>query len=137
VSRTRALTLQQFQALAEFRYQIRTFLSFSDVAAREKGMEPHQHQLLLAVKASPNGPPAVGYLAQRLHIRHNSAVELVDRMEANGLVRRSAASEDKRQVVISLTPLGERVLAALSTEHLAELSQSGPALIAALQEVLV
>lgn len=131
-----SLTLKQFQALAEFRYQIRSFLSFSERAAKEHGLEPHQHQLLLAVKGTPEIPPTIGYLAARLHIRHNSAVELVDRMEDRGIVTRAPGARDKRQVIISLTPEGERLLDALAAEHLSELSQTGPALIAALQQGL-
>jgi DNA-binding MarR family transcriptional regulator len=131
-----SFTQQQFQALAEFRYQIRRFLSFSEQAAKEQGLEPHQHQLLLAVKGAASTPPTIGYLAARLHIRHNSAVELVDRMEHRGVIVRSPGVHDKRQVVVSLTPAGERLLTALSAEHLSELSQTGPALVAALQQAL-
>jgi DNA-binding MarR family transcriptional regulator len=129
---------QHYQALAEFRYQIRLFLHFSEKAAREAGLEPQQHQLLLAVRgyAGDADGPTIGYLAERLQIRHNTAVELLDRMEDRRMIRRRHGDIDKRQVVVELMKPGEKLLEKLSEEHTAEISQSGPALIDALQEVL-
>jgi DNA-binding MarR family transcriptional regulator len=93
------ITLADYRALADFRYQLRRFLHFSESAAREGGLEPQQHQLLLAVKGAPGGqPPTIGMLAERLQLRHHSTVELVDRMEDRKLVRRARAGEDRRQV---------------------------------------
>ena len=129
---------QHYQALAEFRYQIRLFLHFSEKAAREAGLEPQQHQLLLAVRGftGDGDGPTVGYLAGRLQIRHNTAVELIDRMEERRMIRRRPGDIDKRQVVVELMKPGEKLLEKLSEEHLAEISQTGPALIEALQGVL-
>lgn len=96
-----------YAALAEFRYQIRRFIHFSEAAARGLETEPQQHQLLLAAKAADS--PTIGYLAERLQIRHHSAVELIDRMAASGLVERAHSTQDRRQVVVSLTEQGERI----------------------------
>jgi DNA-binding MarR family transcriptional regulator len=125
------------QALGEFRYQIRRFLNFSEQAARAAGLEPQQHQALLAVKGLPNGQRAtVGALAERLQIQHHSAVELVDRLEAHRLVRRSRNSADRREVLVRLTGQGERLLRELSSPHRAELRSAGPALLRALRVVI-
>ena len=130
----------QFAALAEFRHQIRRFLHFSELAAQTHGIEPQQHQLLLAVKGTlakdPQEKPTIGYLAERLQIRHNSAVELIDRMCDRGLVRRVTSPEDKRRVLIELTKTGNLLLSKLSEEHLRELEQTGPALVSALEALL-
>ncbi len=129
---------QQYQALAEFRYRIRLFLHFSESAAREAGLEPHQHQLMLAVKgfAGPGDGPPIGYLAERLRIKHNSAVELIDRMEDRRMIRRRAGEADKRQVIVELTKKGETLLEKLSREHWSEISETGPALVKALEGLL-
>src|SRR3989442_8012669 len=96
--RTDRLTVTDYRALAEFRYQLRRFERFSERAARAVGLEPQQHQLLLAVKGMPAGVPAtIGLLAERLQVQHHTAVELVDRMQARGLVRRSRAGADRRR----------------------------------------
>jgi DNA-binding MarR family transcriptional regulator len=126
----------QFAALAEFRHQIRKFLHFSEQSARSLGVEPQQHQLLLAIKGSGDAKPTVGYLAGRLQIRHHSAVELVDRMCSHGLVRRVTSPSDKRRVLVESTGAGNRVLGKLAAEHLSELRQTGPALVKALESLL-
>jgi DNA-binding MarR family transcriptional regulator len=126
----------QFIALADFRHQVRTFLHFSEQAARASGLEPQQHQLLLALKGSREPDTTVGALAERLQIRHNSAVELIDRMVDHGWIRRASSPEDRRRVVIRLTRSGNAVLAALSAVHLRELRQAGPALVHALEALL-
>lgn len=123
----------QFAALAEFRHQIRKFLHFSEQAARASGLEPQQHQLLLALKGRREETPTIGYLAERLQIRHHSTVELVDRMCERGWVRRMPSPDDKRCVMVELTKSGDAVLRKLSAEHLSELEQTGPALVAALE----
>jgi DNA-binding MarR family transcriptional regulator len=126
-----------YRALGAFRYQIRRFLRFSEEAARRAGLEPHQHQLLLAVKGLPAGvEPSVGELAERLQLRHHSVVELVDRLERRRLVRRRRSEEDHRRVKVELTAEGERILASLSAEHHAELESTGPALLGALEALL-
>ena len=124
------LTLPDYRALADFRYHLRRFISFSDQAARAAGVEPHQHQLLLAVKGMPEGVMAtMGAIAERLQIRHHSAVELIDRTAARRLVRRGPGAGDRRQVIVRLTRRGEAVLSRLSLAHRTELRTIGPALL--------
>jgi DNA-binding MarR family transcriptional regulator len=129
----RDLASTQYQALAELRYQIRRFLSFSEQASRDAGLEPQQHQLLLALKGlRPPDEPTIRVAAERLQIRHNSAVELVQRSEERGLLRRRKGETDRREVLLHLTPRGERLLKRLSLAHRAELRSAGPALAASL-----
>ncbi len=129
--------MRQYRALAEFRYQIRRFLHFSEQAAREAGLEPQQHQLLLALKGLPAGMPAtIGRLAERLQLQHHSVVGLADRLAEHGLVRRERATGDRREVILRLTPRGEAVLRRLSLCHREELRTTGPALIAALRAAM-
>jgi len=126
-----------YESLAELRYQIRRFLHFSEQAARKADMEPRQHQFLLAVKGLPAGSrPLVGALAERLQIQHHSAVELVDRLVRGGFIRRERDAKDRRQVLLSLTARGEKVLRELSLAHKSELRTTGPALQTALARVL-
>jgi DNA-binding MarR family transcriptional regulator len=134
----RKLTYQDFESLAEFRRLIRRFLHFSEQAARNAGLEPKQHQLLLALKGLPdNVRPRIAEVAERLHIQHHSAVELVNRLESAGFVRRQRASEDRREVLLYLTSHGEKVLQQLSLDHREELRSQGPELLEALQQLLV
>ena len=131
------LTLADYKALAELRYQIRRFVHFSEQASRTAGLEPQQHQLMLALKGLPKGVrPRIGELAERLQIRHHSTVELVNRLSAAGHVRRHRAGEDRREVLLSLTPSGEKILKELSLHHRAELRIQGPALISALKSAI-
>src|SRR5215831_4826082 len=105
------LTPRDYQSLAEFRHQIRRFLRFSERAARNAGLEPRQHQLMLALKGLPsNVRPRIGELAERLQIQHHSAVELVNRLESAELVRRQRGTEDRREVLLELTQKGETIL---------------------------
>ena len=135
-----ALKAQQpidYRSLADFRYEIRRFLNFSEQAAREAGIEPHQHQALLAIKGFvPQQKANVGALAERLQVQHHSAVELVDRLEKKRLIRRSRNGADRREVILALTGRGEEVLAALTLVHRAELRSAGPVLLRALNTVL-
>ncbi len=126
-----------YESLAGVRYQIRLFLHFSEQAARDAGLEPQQHQLMLALKGLPEEVrPRVGELAERLQIKHHSAVELINRLEAGGYVRRHTADEDRREVLVILTPKGERVLRELSFHHRDELRKRGPLLIDALKRAM-
>lgn len=126
-----------YQALAAFRYQVRRFLRFSEEAARAVGIEPQQHQMLLAIKGLPDDTVAsVGEIANRLQIQHHSAVELVDRLEQQGLVQRKRSTEDRRQVLLTLTARGERVLRELSLHHQRELQALGPELLGSLKKLL-
>lgn len=124
------LTVRDYQALAEFRYQLRRFLHFSEEAARSVGLEPQQHQLLLALKGLPEGRAAtVGELAERLQIQHHSTVELINRMVERGLIERSRDEVDQRRVNVRLTGNGDEVLRKLSLLHQEELRTTGPALV--------
>ena len=126
-----------YQALAGFRYEIRLFLNFSELAARAAGIEPQQHQALLALKGLPPALAAtVGALAERLQIRHHSAVELSRRLEAKGLLERTRSRSDAREVLLRLTRRGERLLERLSLSHRDELRTAGPRLIDALRSVV-
>jgi DNA-binding MarR family transcriptional regulator len=126
-----------YQALAELRYQIRRFLHFSERAAEAAGLAPQQHQALLAIKGIPaNQEATIGTLAERLLIHHHSAVELTNRLEAKRLIRRIRSDQDRRKILIRLTPRGERVLQKLSVLHRAELRSAGPALLYTLLAVV-
>jgi DNA-binding MarR family transcriptional regulator len=133
----RKVTSVDYQSLAELRHQIRRFLHFSEQAARAAGLEPRQHQLLLALKGLPKvARPRVAEIAGRLQIQHHSAVELVNRLAARGFVRRERGGEDRREVLISLTPKAQKLLIELSRHHKNELVSSGPALVRALRQVM-
>jgi DNA-binding MarR family transcriptional regulator len=132
------LTLADYQALAEFRYQIRKFLHFSEQAVQAAGLERGQYQLMLAVKGMPDGVrPRIRDIANRMHIQHHSAVELVNRLEAGGYVGRERGEDDRREVLLALTPKGEKVLSELALHHHEELQSSAPGLVAALRRVMV
>ena len=125
------------QALAEFRRQLRKFLLASENAAFEAGMQPQQHQLLLAVAGAPAGrSPSIAYAADALGLKHNSAVELVDRCEREGLLERAEDAEDRRRVCLRITSRGRKLLDRLSRVHLLELNSQGPQLIESLENVL-
>jgi len=131
------LDVNDYQALAEFRYRIRKFLRFSETAARAAGIEPQHHQLMLALKGLPDGIRAtVGELAERLQIRHHSSVELIDRLTEQGLVQRRPSEQDRRQVLVALTARGERILRELSIHHREELQATAPQLIGALRGIV-
>ncbi len=134
---TSDVKITTYQALAEFRYQIRRFIRFSEEVAQKGGLEPQHHQLLLALKGIPAGEtPRIAYLAERLQIRHHSAVELVDRLDKKGLIRRSRGKLDRREVHVKLTPRGERLLRVLTLHTRAELRSAAPTLVAALRNVM-
>ncbi len=131
------MSLADYQALAEFRYQLRRFLHFSESEARTAALEPQQHQLLLAVKGLPDGPKAsIRELASRLFLRHHSTVELVSRLEVRGIVERMPDPDDARGVLIRLTSKGEAMLAKLTAAHHRELETAGPDLARALRRVV-
>jgi DNA-binding MarR family transcriptional regulator len=127
----------RFQALGDFRYEIRRFLNFSERAARGAGIEPHQHQALLAIQSLPARERAtIGVLAERLQLQHHSAVELVDRLEKRRLIRRTRNESDRREVLLELSVRGEKLLERLSAAHRTELRVAGPKLMTALQHIL-
>ncbi|MEP7357732.1 MAG: MarR family transcriptional regulator [Anaerolineales bacterium] len=124
-----AIAKKEYEALAGFRFALREFLQFSEEAAAAAGLTPRQHQALLAMLAFPGREAAtIGELAIQLQIRPNSAVGLVDRLEAQGLVTRRSDGTDRRQVYVSLKPKGRRLLEKLSAAHKAELERLGPRL---------
>jgi len=134
---SRKLTAKDYQSLAEFRYQIRRFLHFSEKAAAEAGLNPKQHQLLLALKGLPeDSEPTIGELAERLHIRPHSAVELIDRLSDIGYIRRRRSKVDRRQVMIEITKKGETVLRGLSLIHRRELETAGATLVGPLNALM-
>ena len=116
------VTDAEYRALAEFRRALRSFIRFSEEAARAAGLTPAQHQLLLAVRgADTDGPPTVGQIAESLKLRHHSTVELIDRAEKAHLIRRVADDHDRRRQRLVLTEQGAKKLAALSAAHREEL----------------
>src|SRR5690242_7616505 len=126
----------EFAAMAEFRYRMRRFLRFSEHVAREAGMEPQQHQLLLAARGFPDGEPTIGDLAERLQIHHHSAVELITRTEKRGWLRRERSQEDRRVVRVQVTPAGERLLRQVLMQNREALREASPALARALKVML-
>ncbi len=132
------LTKKDYELLAEFRYTLRKFLGFSEVAATSHKVSAQQYQALLAIEGFPERNwVTIGELAEQLRIAHHSAVGLVDRMEALQLVRRSKSTEDARRVQVTITPKGLDVLAKLYRIHREELKTIGPKLIGLLQKASV
>ena len=126
-----------FQAMAEIRYQIRRFLRFSETVARQAGIEPQQHQLLLAVKGLPDGvSPTIGVLAERMQLQHHSTGGLVDRLVERGFLVRLRATNDKRQVLVKLTHDGENFLQKLALPHLHEIQSIGPRCVTVMQSLI-
>jgi DNA-binding MarR family transcriptional regulator len=126
-----------YKAMAEFRYQIRCFLRFSEKAAREAGIEPQQHQLLMAAKGLPEHlKPTIGVLAERMQLQHHSTVELIDRLVDRGFLFRLRAGDDRRQVLVKLTSEGELFLENLAVHHLDELQSVGPTLVKVLHSLI-
>jgi len=125
-----------YLALATYRHALRRFLHFSTEAARGEGYTQQQYQVLLAIKAAPTSAGlTVGELAETMHLRHHSAVGLVDRLTRRGLLRRKKDAEDRRRVRVSLTARGEKVLSRLAVIHLEELRQLGPQLVRSLRKL--
>ncbi len=111
-----------YQGHAQFRYTLRRFLRFSEQMAKQAGVTPEQHQLLLAIRGAPERWLVVGDVARQLMIRPHSALGLVDRAVQRGLVVRQDDPADGRRVRIVLTPLGERLITGLTAEHRAEMA---------------
>jgi len=130
------LSISDYRLLAQFRYLLGRFLAFSAQAAHGAGLAPRQHQALLAIKGYPEGEPVtVGDLAQRLGIRHHSAVGLVDRLVQSGYLVRRTDLKDRRRAILCLTSAGEKALAALSAAHREELRRIAPVLGPLLREL--
>jgi DNA-binding MarR family transcriptional regulator len=124
------------RTLADFRFELRCFLHFSESAALNAGLQPQQHQLLLQVAGAPeNTPVTIAYAAERLGLKHNSAVELVDRSEREGLLERKADVDDKRRAILRLTRKGKLILGRLAGDHAKELIELAPRLTKALKHL--
>jgi DNA-binding MarR family transcriptional regulator len=131
------IATSDYRALAALRYRIRLFLSEGDAAARREGLEPQQYLLMLAVRGLPEGTKAtIHVLAERLMLKHNSTVELIDRLETHGYVYRSQSREDRRCILVKLLPRGERLVERVARERLTELRAGGEALSEALDTLL-
>jgi DNA-binding MarR family transcriptional regulator len=127
----------EFRALAEFRYRIRMYLNGGEEAARKAGLEPQQYVLMLALRGLPlDREASIGELAERMQLRHHSVVELVDRLEKRKLLRRERSQTDRRQVLLHLTPAGERILTKLAKQRITELRTAAPALVRSLTAVI-
>lgn len=122
------ITKHEYRALAAFRHALRKFLHFSEQAAVAAGLTPQQHQALLAVKGFVDESLTIGELAERLQLRHHSAVGLVNRLVSQKLLKRHRSTNDRRQVHLRLTSTGERLLRDLSAAHREELRRIGPQL---------
>ena len=131
------ITTSEYRALAELRYRIRHFLREGDAAAQAAGLEPQQYLLLLTIRGLPEGRDAtIQTLAERMALRHHSAVELLDRLELHGYVRRTRGREDRRRVLVSLLPRGERLLEQVARQRIGELHSHGHALVKAIRQLL-
>lgn len=121
------ITKAHYETLAEFRYALRKFQHFSEAAAQAVGVTPQQHQAMLAIKGFPGRDHVtISELAERLQIKHHSAVGLVDRLVAESYVVRAPDPSDRRQVYLTLTARGEAVLEKLSATHREQLHRIGP-----------
>ena len=135
---SRAKVPGRLEELAEFRFRLRRFLSFSEMAAEAVGISAQQYQLLQVIASAPAGWPAsISYVAERMVVRHNSAVELVDRAERSGLVRRVADEIDHRRSLVEVTGRGSELLSLLVAQHLIEIGNEGPEMMRALERLLV
>lgn len=124
------------RTLAEFRYELRRFYQFSEEAAVRAGLLPRQYQLLLQVAAAPADTPAtIAFIAERLGLKHNSAVELVDRSANEGYVARADDPDDRRRTILRVTRKGNNLLGRLAGQHARELNEAAPRLIKALQRI--
>lgn len=131
------ITTADYRALAALRYRIRLFLCKGDAAARRVGLEPQQYLLMLAVRGLPEGvEPTIQTLAEQLTLKHNSTVELIDRLEKHGYVRRSRSPEDGRRVLVSLLSRGDKLVARVARQRITELRAEGTALVDALDSLL-
>lgn len=123
------LATRDYAQLAGFRYTLRKFLRFSEMAAAEVGLTTQHYQAMLVVRGCPDDLRiTINDLAQQLLIKHNSAVELVDRLVEEDLILREASPVDRRKVQLRLTVRGRQLLATLAAMHRRELQRIGPVL---------
>jgi len=131
------ITENEYRALSELRHLIRKFVQEGDVTAKQAGLEPQQYLLLLAIRGLPGGQEAtISTLANRLSLRHHSTVELIDRMEAHGYVKRVRGKEDRRQVLVCLQARGAKLLEQVVEQRIIELRANGRALVGAISALL-
>jgi len=130
------LDSHEYALLAAFRYALRSFMHFTESAAKRVGLAAQHYQAMLVVRACPEDQRVtINDLAKHLLIRHNSAVGLVDRLHKQGLVVREPSPDDGRKVFLRLTVKGERVLDRLASVHREEMSRIGPQLRQLLQQI--
>jgi len=131
------ISTEEYRALAELRYRIRRFLRDGDAVAEAAGLEPQQYLLLLTIRGLPAGEDAtIRTLAERLALKHHSVVELIDRLETHGYVRRTRGREDRRRVLVSLLPRGERLLEEVVRHRIGELRSNGHEFVRAIDQLL-
>src|SRR5947208_16579661 len=127
------VSLGDYRALAEFRYELRRYLALSDQAARFAGLHPGQYRFLLMLKGLPDGvEPTIGNLAERLGLRHHSTVELVDRLEKRGFIYRDRNERHRSFVFVRIAPKGESILRKIVASRKVDLKEAGPVLVKAL-----
>src|SRR3981189_261898 len=130
------ITTAEYRALAELRYRIRKFVGEGDAVARAAGLEPQQYLLLLALRGLPEGVEAtIRTVADRLALKHHSAVELIDRLESHGYVRRSRSRDDRRRVLVALLPRGEKLLEQVARDRIGGV-RAGGAVVNAISALL-
>lgn len=136
MKKDQGIRIRRLQLLAEFRHELRKFLHFSEQAAARAKLQSQHHQLLLQIAGAPENTIAtVAYAAERLGLRHNTVVELTNRCEDAGLIKREQDAKDHRRVLLHVTTKGYRILDQLSDAHAYELNELGPRLIRALQDI--
>ena len=134
---TKAISRAEYQSLAEFRYQIASFLRRRRTAAQDAGIEPQQYELLLAVKGLPGGKkPTIKQIAEQLRLQHHSAVELTTRLVNRGLIRRERSTEDRRSVLLSVTKAGQKAMDEVVQYSLHELRHEAPELLKTLSRLV-
>jgi DNA-binding MarR family transcriptional regulator len=134
--RSVAIKDKDYLVLASFRRSLRNFLNFSEQAAQNRGLTPKQHQAILAIRGFDEaGGVTVGDLAEHLHLKHHTAVELVDRLVRAKLVVRKTDREDRRRVLLNLTAKAHTALKALSGIHMAEIRRNAPGMIKLLKQL--
>jgi len=127
--RRKRLEDADYRALAEWRYALRRFLRSSEEITRKAGVSATQYQLLLFIRGSSDGALAIAEVAEKLQIRHHSAVGLVDRCERSGLVRRRRDSANRRRVLVQTTPRGAALLRRLAAAHFETIERLGKAFV--------
>ncbi len=124
------------ETLADFRYELRRFYQFSEQAAVRQGVQSKQYQLLLQVAgAPPDAVVTIAYAAERMGLKHNSMVELVDRSEREGLLVRKDDLNDRRRTLLRISRKGQQVLHRLAGEHAHELTERAPRMMKALEQI--